>query len=45
MEYFYKNLKQVSSKSDALRETQSFFRNHPDKSLLRTPFIWAAFST
>ena len=42
MEYFYRKLKAGSSKVDALRDTQSFFRNHPDKSL-RTPFIWAAF--
>ena len=42
MEYFYKQLKKGISKSDSLRETQRYFRNHPDKRL-RTPLIWAAF--
>ena len=42
MEYFYKQLKKGISKSDSLRETQRYFRNHPDKRL-RKPLIWAAF--
>ena len=42
MEYFYKQLKKGKGKSDALKETQSFFRNHPEKKL-RSPYIWAAF--
>ena len=36
MEYFYKQLKKGISKSDSLRETQRFFRNHPDKNLAYT---------